>query len=206
MTSNEVDASSPATLARRQGWPRRRGPAVRALLVTLVVVAAMAAALHYWLREHPYSAASTTTYKATDAAGVVVILVVAIAGLVDAGRKWYRSRPRPRWSRRNEPATGGIYTLEDDDSSVFVVAEKLLGDHRRWREIWVLNERRRVSRTHVWTIAHQRLEPGYAIAVPDAALRRLAEAHTTHVPVETFGAAEQVAPRQVPVPRRGARG
>ena len=138
--------------------------------------------------------------------GTLVVLVVLVSGLLDACRKWLRTRPRRRWSRQNEPATGGIYTLEGDDSSVFVVAEKLLGDHRRWREIWVLNERRRVSRTHVWTAAHQRLEPGYTIAVPDAALRRLAEAHTTRVPVATSGAVEKPTPRQIPVPRRGARG
>lgn len=203
---NEVADVTGAALARREGWLRRRGPAIRSLVVTATVVAAMTAALHYWLTEHPYARSATTTYKATDLAGAAIVLLVAVAGVVDSGRKWLRTRPRRRWSRQNEPATGGIYTLEGDDSSVFVVAEKLLGDHRRWREIWVLNERRRVSRTHVWTIAHQRLEPGYVIAVPDAALRRLAEAHTTRVPVEAFGTAEQLAPRQIPVPRRGARG
>lgn len=203
--SSESNGSVTAVLARREGWLRRRGQAIRALLVTLVVATAMAEALRYWLHEHPYKATSTTAYKATDAAGAAIVLVVLVAGLIDACRKWYRTRPRPRWSRRNEPAAGGIYTLRDDDSSVFVVAEKLLGDHRRWREIWVLNERRRVSRTHVWTTAHQRLEPGYAIAVPDAALRRLAEAHTTRASAEPVRAAEQVPPRQIPVPRREAR-
>ena len=204
--NSEIDETATTGLARRQGWARRRGPAIRALVVTATVVAAMGEALHYWLTEHPYTASATTTYKATDAAGALVALVVLVSGLLDACRKWLRTRPRRRWSRQNEPVTGGIYTLEGDDSSVFVVAEKLLGDHRRWREIWVLNERRRVSRTHVWTAAHQRLEPGYTIAVPDAALRRLAEAHTTRVPVEAFGAVEQPAQRQIPVPRRGTRG
>ena len=192
-------------LVPRQRWYRRRGQALRALVVTLLVAAAMGLLLRYWLDQHPYRAHLQFAYKATDLAGAALVVLVLCVGLLDAGRKWARTRPKKAWSERNEPPVGGRYVTEDEDHSVFVVAEKLLGDHRRWKEIWQLNEGRRVARRDVWTRAHQRLRPGYVIAVPDAALRRLAQARTLRPespPQEEPTALEPAAPRAMPRPRR----